>query len=132
MPLVRITAADSRSDATVAAFGDAVHDALVEVVHIPADDKFQIRQRVPKSELYADPKYLGIKRVDPVIVEVTLRSGRDDAMKSAFYRRAVELAEERAGIRRSDVVIVLRENNASDWSFGDGVAQYVPEAVSRG
>ncbi|MEO7039267.1 MAG: tautomerase family protein [Candidatus Elarobacter sp.] len=126
MPLVRITAIDSRDDTTLAALGDAVHDALVETVRIPPDDRFQILQRIPARDLVADPQYFGIERRDPVIVEVTLRAGRDDATKRAFYRRVVELAEARAGVRPADITIVLRENGLADWSFGEGVAQYAP------
>lgn len=130
MPLVRITTLDSREDATLAALGDAVHEALVETVHIPPDDRFQIRRRVPAGDMVADPQYMAIERRDPVIVEVTLRSGRDEAIKRAFYRRLVELAEARAGIRPSDVMIVLRENGSADWSFGDGLAQYAPDPAA--
>jgi 4-oxalocrotonate tautomerase len=33
--------------------------------------------------------------------------------------------EERAGVRPEDVMITLSENGPEDWSFGNGVAQYV-------
>ncbi len=120
MPLVRITARDSRSSAALDALGDAVHTALVETMNVPPDDRFQIRARVPAAELVADAQYLGIERRDPVIVEISLRAGRTVEMKRAFYARVVELA----GIRPEDVTIVLNENGPADWSFGNGVAQY--------
>lgn len=124
MPLVRITTRDTRSADTLGALGDAVHDALVETMQIPPDDRFQVRARVPAGDLVADEQYLGIDRRDPVIVEVTLRVGRTDATKRAFYARAAALAAERAAIRPADLFIVLRENDLADWSFGDGIAQY--------
>ena len=126
MPLVRISARRSRDDATLAALGDAIHDALVEAVGIPPDDRFQVRDRLPEADLVADTAYLGVRRSDPVFVEITLRAGRSDAVKRALYARIAELAEERAGVRRVDVTIVLRENGPADWSFGDGIAQYAP------
>ncbi len=76
MPLVRITARDSRSSGALDALGDAVHTALVETMNVPPDDRFQIRARVPAAELVADAQYLGIERRDPVIVEISLRAGR--------------------------------------------------------
>jgi 4-oxalocrotonate tautomerase len=120
MPLVRITARDSRSNAALDALGDAVHTALVETMGVPRDDRFQIRARVPAEELVADPQYLGIDRRDPVIVEISLRAGRTVEMKRAFYARVVELG----GVRPEDVTIVLNENGLADWSFGNGIAQY--------
>jgi 4-oxalocrotonate tautomerase len=45
--------------------------------------------------------------------------------KQAFYKRTVELLAERAGVRPEDVMITLSENGPEDWSFGNGVAQYV-------
>jgi 4-oxalocrotonate tautomerase len=120
MPLVRITARDSRSSAALDTLGDAVHTALVETMGVPLDDRFQIRTRVPAEELVADPQYLGIERRDPVIVEISLRAGRTVEMKRAFYARVVELA----GVRPEDVTIVLNENGLPDWSFGNGIAQY--------
>jgi phenylpyruvate tautomerase PptA (4-oxalocrotonate tautomerase family) len=127
MPLVRITVSDARDDAALAALGEAVHDALVETLQVPPDDRFQIHDRRPAAQLVADPRYLGIERRDPVVVEVTLRAGRTVELKRAFYRRLVELAAARADIRPQDVMIVLRENELADWSFGDGVAQYAPD-----
>ncbi len=126
MPLVRITVRATRGDAVLVALGEAVHDALVETLGVPADDRFQIHERLAPERLIADPQYLGIERHDPAVVEVTLRAGRTPELKRAFYRRLVELAEARAGIRPADVMIVLRENGLPDWSFGDGVAQYAP------
>jgi phenylpyruvate tautomerase PptA (4-oxalocrotonate tautomerase family) len=120
MPLVRITARDSRSSAALDALGEAVHTALVETLSVPPDDRFQIRARVPAAELVADTQYLGIERRDPVIVEISLRAGRTVEMKRAFYARVVELA----GVRPEDVTIVLNENGPADWSFGNGIAQY--------
>jgi phenylpyruvate tautomerase PptA (4-oxalocrotonate tautomerase family) len=50
------------------------------------------------------------------------------AQKRAFYRRLSELLNERVGVDPGNVLIVLTENELADWSFGNGVAQLVPEA----
>ena len=46
-------------------------------------------------------------------------------MKKAFYRGTVELLSAHAQVRPEDVLIGLTENDLIDWSFGNGVAQYV-------
>jgi len=125
MPLVSITAHSSQPAEALARLGDGVHDALVAHCGVPAQDRFQIRRRVEADELVFDPTYLSIERRDPVFIEITLRNGRTIAVKQALYR-AIASAAVDAGIRKEDVFIVLRENAEPDWSFGNGVAQYVP------
>ena len=128
MPLVRITARDSRSEKTLRAVGDAVHDALVTYFAVPEGDRLQIRERVGAGVLEAD-QFFGFERRDPVVVEVTLRGGRTPEMKRAFYAAVAKGVHERAAVSPRDVTIVLRENGSPDWSFGDGIAQYAPEEV---
>jgi phenylpyruvate tautomerase PptA (4-oxalocrotonate tautomerase family) len=123
MPLVRIT---GRHDVrTLRALGDVVHDSLVSAIGIPADDRFQILTSATDETLIADPSYLGCHRESPVIVEVTLSAGRTNDQKRALYSEIARGAE-RIGVRPDDVMIVLHENNRVDWSFGAGIAQYVP------
>ena len=40
------------------------------------------------------------------------------------YRAVVDRAAAAIGVRPEDVLVVLSENDAIDWSFGGGVAQY--------
>ena len=123
MPLVHIT---GRHEArTLRALGDAVHDALVSAIGIPPDDRFQIIRTATEETLVADPSYLGIQRESPVIVEISLSAGRSNDLKRALYA-AIARGAEGVGVRPQDVMIVLRENQRVDWSFGDGIAQYVP------
>lgn len=123
MPLVRIT---GRHDArTLRALGDVVHDALVAAIGIPADDRFQILAPATEETLVADAGYLGHRRESPAIVEITLSAGRSNDKKRALYA-AIARGAERAGVRADDVMVVLHENQRVDWSFGGGVADYVP------
>jgi phenylpyruvate tautomerase PptA (4-oxalocrotonate tautomerase family) len=123
MPLVRII---GRYDLqTLRALGDAVHDALVAAVGIPADDRFQVLTSATDETLLADPDYLGHHRESPAIVEITLSAGRTNDQKRDLYARIARGAEA-AGIRADDVMVVLHENQRVDWSFGGGIADYVP------
>ena len=127
MPLVSITSRTSRDSAAIARLGNAVHDALVARCGVPQDDRFQLHRRVDDDGLVFDATYLGIERRDAVFVEITLRAGRTIAMKRALFRD-IAAAAAGAGIRPDDVLIVLRENAEPDWSFGNGIAQYVDGA----
>jgi phenylpyruvate tautomerase PptA (4-oxalocrotonate tautomerase family) len=76
-----------------------------------------------------DLSYLGAQRSDACIfVQITLRSGRRPAQKRALYRRIAENLATNAGILPGDVMVVLRENEPVDWSFGNGDAQIAPES----
>lgn len=54
-----------------------------------------------------------------------MSSGRTAEQKKAFYARATSLLESEAGVRPQDATIVLVENTREDWSFGNGIAQYL-------
>jgi hypothetical protein len=74
-----------------------------------------------------DPNYLGIARTnDFVLVQIFLSVGRNDAIKRSLYAAVVRNLAADPGLRPQDVMIALAENTRVDWSFGNGIAQYVP------
>jgi 4-oxalocrotonate tautomerase len=125
MPLVRIDAVNTRSDAELRTISDGVHRALVETIGIPADDRFHVLSRRPAGELVYDPAYLGIRRTDGVVfVQITLSAGRSLEQKKALFARIVANLSEPAGVRPEDVFVNLVEIARENWSFGNGLAQY--------
>lgn len=125
MPLVRIELHEGRSDDELAAIGDAVHQAMVETIGIPADDRFQVITEHPKGRLVYDPQYLGVHRDDGIVViQIALARGRPVERKEALYRRIAERLAETAGVEPRNVFVGLVEVGREDWSFGDGTAQY--------
>ncbi|MFD3502419.1 tautomerase family protein [Streptomyces sp. NPDC058676] len=132
MPFVRIDALGAGPD-RLDALGRAVHDALVETIHIPADDRFQVlvgHDGTHSTLRYDD--YLGVHRDDGIVyVAITLRSGRTSAQKQALYRRIAELAHAYAGTEPRNVFVTLTENTSIDWSLGEGAAQYAAATEER-
>lgn len=127
MPLVRISLIKGKPAGHARAIGDAVHDALVETVNVPPQDRFQLITEHEPGDLIYDPSYLGIERsTDIVIVQITVSVGRTLEQKRALYRRIAERLAERAQIRPEDVWINLVEVPKENWSFGNGVASYAP------
>ncbi|MGO1051891.1 tautomerase family protein [Crossiella sp. CA198] len=126
MPFVRIDALHA-DQSRLDALGNAVQDALVETIGIPPDDRFQVlvsHDGVSSTLRYDN--FLGIHKDEgTVFIAITLRSGRSVALKQALYRRIAELAQEYAGTEPRNVLVNLIENEPVDWSFGNGVAQYV-------
>jgi phenylpyruvate tautomerase PptA (4-oxalocrotonate tautomerase family) len=126
MPFVRIGVSESLTRAQRRTIADCIHQSLVEVVEIPPDDRFQLLDVYDADSMYADPQYLGVSRSKHVVfVQVFLRRGRSVQLKQRLYKRIAESLHVSAQIRREDVFITLVENELEDWSFGNGVAQYV-------
>ena len=125
MPLVRIDIPAHRDTAYRQKIAQAVHQALVDAVGVPPADRFQVITAHGPDGLVYDPSYLDVSRSPGfVVIHITFRSGRPPEKKRALYRAIADNVHEATGTRVEDVMIVLSENDAIDWSFGNGVAQY--------
>jgi 4-oxalocrotonate tautomerase len=128
MPLVRIELPAGKPAAWKRAIADGVHAALVETAGVPADDRFQILSEQSPDLRIVDPNYLGIARTaDFVLVQIFLSVGRSGAIKRSLYAAIARNLGADPGLRPQDLMIALAENTRVDWSFGNGIAQYVPE-----
>jgi len=121
---VKIYVRNNRTAQEVRAIGDRVHDALVAQANVPADDRFQILNRLDRDQIVAHPSYGGVTRSeDIVIVEITLNAGRTVEVKKALYAD-IAARLERVGVRADDVMVSLIEVTKENWSFGGGRATY--------
>jgi phenylpyruvate tautomerase PptA (4-oxalocrotonate tautomerase family) len=125
MPLVRIDTTRRLDPQQRRALGDVVHQAMVDTLKVPPEDKFQVIVAHEGGALGVTPSYLGIDHgEDVVLVQITLNAGRSTDQKRAFYRRVADDVHARLGVRREDVVIGLVEVAKENWSFGNGEAPY--------
>ena len=125
MPLVRISLRQGTTPEYRTAIADAVHQALVEAIAIPAGDRFQVISQYAPGDLIYDSGYLNIRRTDSVVfIQITLSAGRKPAQKRALFKRIAELVEKSPGTRQEDVIVNLIETTWENWSFGNGEAQY--------
>lgn len=126
MPLVRIDLQRGKPREYRRALADGVYEAMRDAIGIPENDRFIILTEHDAGDLSYDRSYLGIERGDGFVsVQITLRRGRSVEAKQALYRGITERLARAPGVRPSDVFVTLVENGPEDWSFGDGVAQYV-------
>jgi phenylpyruvate tautomerase PptA (4-oxalocrotonate tautomerase family) len=125
MPLARIDLPAGKSAEYRSAVGDTVYQAMIAVLNVPKDDRFQVISEHSTVNLVIDPNYLGIHRsADAIVIQVTLNEGRTLDMKKAFYKAVADGLHARLGLRREDVVINLVEVKKENWSFGNGEAPY--------
>ena len=126
MPLVRIDLARGKSAQYRKTLGDLIYGAMREVINVPQDDKFQIITEHAPEELNITPGYLGIRySPDFVLIQITLSQGRTVEQKAAFYKRVATDLQRELKLDPQDVFINLVEVAKENWSFGNGLAQYV-------
>lgn len=120
MPLVRISILKGKPPEYARAVGDAVNAAVIETMAFPEDDRYQIITEHEPHMLQ-----LQTREGDRVMMSLVMRSGRSDAQKKAFYKRVTERLADSPGIKPANVMITISENHDIDWSFRDGIAQFI-------
>ncbi|MGL5446665.1 MAG: tautomerase family protein [Rhabdaerophilum sp.] len=89
---------------------------------MPGDELFNQVTEYDPADLFYSRSFNGIARSDDfIVVEITMRRGRSDAMKRALYADIVRNLAERAQVNPRDAFIFMHENDYSDWSVGNGV-----------
>ncbi len=127
MPLVRISLMEGKSADYRRKIGDVVHQAMVETINCPPQDRFQVIHEHPNGNFRYAPVYLDIPHTDDlVIIQITLNEGRTVDLKKALYKAIAEGLQKAIGLKPQDAFISLVEVRKENWSFGNGVAQYAP------
>ena len=125
MPLVRISLVEGKSAEYRRKVGDVVHQAMVEAINCPPQDRFQLITEHTKDNFLCAPEYLGISHTDDlIIVQITLNEGRTVELKKALYKAIAEGLNKSVGVKPQDVFVSLVEVKKENWSFGNGIAQY--------
>ena len=126
MPLVRIALRRGKSAAHIAALRNGIYAAMRESFGVPENDRFILVSQHDADEFDYDPNYLDIARSDDlVIVQIACNNTRGVEQKQAFYKSVMEKLVADPGLRPQDVLINLLETAKENWSFGNGIAQYV-------
>jgi 4-oxalocrotonate tautomerase len=127
VPLVRVDLATGTSPEYRKGIGEVIYDAMLAVLNVPKDDRFQIITEHAPENFVMDPTFQGITRSkQSMTIQITLNDGRSVEMKKAFYKAVADGLHERLNVRREDVFINLVEVKKENWSFGNGEAQFAP------
>ena len=125
MPFVRIDLIRGKSAQYRKTLGEIVYNAMVDLINVPKDDKFQVITEHAPEDLNFAASYLGNQySQDIILIQITLNFGRTVELKKAFYKRIVDDLSAQLNVRPQDVVINLVEVAKENWSFGSGIAQY--------
>jgi len=123
--ITRIDLIKGKSEDYRQAIGEAVYQALLSI-GVPTDDRFLIiAEHEPANFIFAT-SYLGVDHTeDLVIIQITFNEGRTTAQKQSLFNAIAEGIHVATGLRAGDVFINLVEVKRENWSFGNGLAQYV-------
>lgn len=126
MPLVRIDLRRGKSAEYKKAICDGIYRAMREAFNVPEDDRFMlVNDHDADSFIYAKT-YFSIARTDDIVmIQITANDTRTVEQKQAFFARIATLLFENPGVRKEDIFINLVEVKKENWSFGNGIAQYV-------
>lgn len=126
MPLVRIDLRKGKSSVYKMAMAEGIYCALRETFTVPDEDRFIVVTEHDNDGFFYSHNYLNIERTDDLVfIQITVTNSRGVDQKKALFARIVALLSEQPGLRPQDVFVNLLEVTKENWSFGDGIAQYL-------
>jgi len=128
MPFTRVSLRRGKPAAYRKALLDGIYRALRAVFDVPENDRFMVISEHDEPDFGYPAEYLGISHsADIVLIQITISNTRPRSQKQALYREILaELAKD-PGVKGEDIVINLVEVLPENWSFGNGIAQYVAD-----
>jgi len=98
MPLVRIDLIQGKSSDYRGAIGEVIYEAMLAILNVPKNDRFQVITELPVEGFVFDPTYLDIQRSsDCIFIQLTLNEGRTVEQKQRFTKRGVANRQPRFG-----------------------------------
>ncbi len=125
MPLLICDVIEGRSEVELKTLLDAAHRAVLTAFKVPVRDRYQIVHENKGCHMIIEDTGLGLRRTANLVVLRVITSPRDDSRKQLFMRELCHELKENCGIESSDVMVSFINNTPADWSFGNGIAQYV-------
>jgi phenylpyruvate tautomerase PptA (4-oxalocrotonate tautomerase family) len=128
MPFTRVSLRRGKPAAYRKALLDGIYRALRAVFDVPENDRFMVINEHDEADFSYPAEYLGISHsADIVLIQITISNTRPRPKKQALYREIVAELVKDPGVRPEDIVINLVEVLPENWSFGNGIAQYVAD-----
>lgn len=125
MPLLIFDVIEGRSDTQLQTLLDAAHRAVLSAFEVPVRDRYQIVHENKAKHMVIEDTGLNLTRTRDLVVVRVITSPRPEEQKQKFYAELSRELKESCGIEGSDLMVSITTNSKGDWSFGNGVAQYL-------
>ncbi|CAB1225264.1 tautomerase family protein [Serratia liquefaciens] len=125
MPLLIFDVIEGRSDAQLQTLLDATHRAVLSAFEVPVRDRYQIVHENKAKHMVIEDTGLNLTRTRNLVVVRVITSPRPEEQKQKFYAELSRELKESCGVEGSDLMVSITTNSKGDWSFGNGVAQYL-------
>ncbi|MDF3313590.1 tautomerase family protein [Rhodococcus sp. T2V] len=126
MPLVHIHVIENRrTPEQLRHVADVVQNVMLEHFAAPDRDRYQLITEHRPGQIIAEDTGLGFERTDDIVVVQIAQQGRSVDQKTAMYRALADRLHIETGLAPTDVIVSVVENTRDDWSFGNGIAQFV-------
>ncbi|ANS44508.1 tautomerase family protein [Serratia inhibens] len=125
MPLLIFEVIEGRSETELKTLLDAAHRAVLSAFEVPQRDRYQIVHENKAHHMVIEDTGLNLTRTRDLVVVRVITSPRAEEQKQRFYADLSRELKESCGIESSDLMVSITTNSKGDWSFGNGVAQYL-------
>jgi phenylpyruvate tautomerase PptA (4-oxalocrotonate tautomerase family) len=115
MPLVNIHIRRGTGPAYRRSIADSVHAAMMEVLEIPADDRFEVVYEHDPENLIHDPMFLDVPRGERSVFLQLFLNHRPAAQKQRLFATIVGRLAQDPGLPPEDVFIGIVEVAAENW-----------------
>lgn len=116
MPLIKIEIRKGKSKEYKKALLDGVHDALVESIKIPDNDRFQRIYELDEDDFEAPDN----KTDNVTLIQIVMFEGRSFEAKKALYNAINRNLRDNPGINGDDITVVLIESPLENWGVRGG------------
>jgi len=94
---------------------DAIHDAMIESLAIPSDDRIHFFHELPEGSLFHDDTMFGRPRSSRLMFITFSFNVRKAATKSALFDCVLRHLEVTAGVHADEVVFRVLETAKENW-----------------
>lgn len=98
---------------------DAIVAAMIEVLAIPADDRFHVFHELPEGCMFHEAVAFGKPRTDRLMFVTLSLNHRTPEVKNALFESLVRHLRDIAGVPSEDVVFRIVETARENW-WADG------------
>ncbi|OZC74692.1 hypothetical protein CH274_22045 [Rhodococcus sp. 06-418-5] len=97
------------------AISDAIHDAMIETLAIPEDDRIHFFHVLPRGSIFHERVMFGVPRTERLFFLTFSFNTRSARLKNALYESTVRHLAATAGVQSDEVVIRIVETASENW-----------------